>query len=75
MHSEKFRHNNINYEVRVICDGETVYVKAFQNSRPANKFKYSALVDVIQDVTDIIGTKTVNHLVRMAKQDVIDGLE
>jgi len=75
MHVEKFTHNGKAYEIRVICDGETVYAKAFQNNRPANRFRYSATVEVVQDMATVLGTDAVKHLIDIAKQDIIAGLK
>lgn len=75
MHIEKFTHNGKEHEVRVICDGESVYVKVFQNNQPSNRFRYSATLDVIQDMATVVGTDAVKHLVEIAKQDVIEGLK
>jgi hypothetical protein len=59
----------------VICDGESVYVKVFQNNRPSNQFRYSATMEVIQDMATVAGTDAVKHLIEIAKQDVINGLK
>ena len=75
MHSEKFTHNGVSYEVRVIYDGESVYVKAFQGNRPANRFRYSATIELVQDMAAVLGTDAVKHLIEIAKQDLITGLK
>ena len=75
MHIEKFTHSGNAYEIRVICDGEAVYVKAFQNNRPVNRFRYSATIEVVQDMSTVLGTDTVKHLIEIASQDIIAGLE
>lgn len=75
MHIEKFKHNGEEHEVRVICDGESVYVKVFQDNRPSNRFRYSATMEVIQDMATVAGTDAVKHLIEIAKQDVINGLK
>ena len=75
MHVEKFTHNGKEYEVRVICDGESVYVKAFEDNRPANRFRYSATIEVIQDMAAVMGTDAVKHLIEIAKQDIVNGLK
>jgi len=74
MQIEKFCHNGKNFEIRIISDGETVYVKAFINDKPANQFRYSATLDNILDMATLTGTDAVKHLIEMAKQDVIRGL-
>lgn len=74
MHVEEFTHNGEPYEVRVIWDGEAVYAKVFHNNQPANRFRYSATIEAIQDLAAVAGTDTVKHLIDIAKQDVIKGL-
>lgn len=74
MHIEKFSHNGVEYEVRVICDGESVYVKVFDSDRASNRFRYSATVEGIHDMARVAGSDAVKHLIATAKQDVIDGL-
>jgi len=75
MHTEKFVHDGKSFEIRVICDGESVYVKVFQDNRPANRFRYSATIEVIQDMNQITGIDAVKHLIEIAKKDVQDGLK
>ena len=75
MHIEQFTHNGKKYEVRVICDGESVYVKVFQKNRPSNRFRYSARMETIEDMASVSETDSVKHLIEIAKQDVINGLE
>jgi len=75
MHTEKFSHNGVEHEVRVICDGESVYVKVFQDGRPSNRFRYSATIEVIHDMATVARTDAVKHLIDIAKQDVVNGLK
>jgi hypothetical protein len=75
MHVEKFIHNGKPFEIRIIFDGECVYVKAFQDNRPANRFRYSATIEVIHDMAAILGTDAVKHLIEIAKQDIVNGLK
>jgi hypothetical protein len=71
----KFNHNDKTYEIRVICDGDTVYVKAFLNNKPANRYRYSATLKNATDIKKILGIDAVNYLIEKAKQDIIDGIE
>lgn len=75
MHVVKLTHNEKTYEIRVICDGESVYAKAFQNNQPANRFRYSATIEVVQDMATVLGNDAVKHLIEIAKQDVLSGLK
>lgn len=72
MHIEKSTQNDKEHEVRVICDGESVYVKVFQNGRPSNRYRYSATMEVIEDMATVAGTDAVKHLIEIAKQDIIN---
>jgi len=74
METERFSHQGNEYEVRVICDGETIYVKAFLQGRPANRFRYSATIEQIYDFSTILGMDAVQHLIEIAKQDVMRGI-
>jgi hypothetical protein len=74
MQVEKFSHDGKLFEIRVITDGESVYVKVFQDNHPANRFRYSATIEVIQDMNQITGIDAVKHLIEIAKKDVQDGL-
>jgi hypothetical protein len=75
MQVEKFDHDGKTYEIRIICDGESVYVKAFVDNRPANRFRYSATIAVVQDMNQVTGTDAVKHLIEIAIQDVKNGLK
>jgi hypothetical protein len=75
MKIEKFVHDGKTYEIRIISDGESVYVKVFLNNRPVNRFRYSATIDVIQNMDAIWGDDAVRHLIETAKHDVISGLK
>lgn len=75
MHIEKFTHDGKEHEVRIICDGESVYAKVFQDNQPANRFRYSATIEVFDDMSTIAETDAVKHLVEIAKQDVINGVK
>jgi len=75
MHIEKFSHNGVEHEIRVICDGESVYVKVFQGNRPSNQFRYSATMEIICDMATVAGSDAVKHLIEIAGEDVINGLK
>ena len=75
MQVEKFVHDGKQFEIRVISDGESVYVKVFHDNRPANRFRYSATIELVQDMNQITGIDAVKHLIEIAKKDVQDGLK
>lgn len=72
---EKFVDNGNACEIRVICDGESVYVKAFQDNRSVSRFRYSASIEVVQDMAAVLGSDAVKHLIEIAKKDIINGLK
>ena len=75
MQVEKFVHDGKQFEIRVITDGESVYVKVFKDGRPANRFRYSATIELVQDMNQITAIDAVKHLIEIAKRDVQDGLK
>ena len=75
MEVEKFTHDEKDYEIRIISDGELVYVKAFCDNKPANRFRYSVTMDEIHDMATAIKQDAVKHLIEIARQDVIKGLK
>ena len=76
MHSTtEFTHNGKTYEIRMVCDGESVYVKTFCENRPANPFRYSATIEAIHDMSQVIGLDVVKHLIETAKRDVVNALQ
>ncbi len=75
MNTAKFQHGGRDYEIRIICDGEAVYVKAFHANRPVNRFRYEATVDTVSDLSAVTGLDAVKHLIEIAKQDVVSGLK
>ncbi len=70
------------YEVRVISDGWTAYIRAFnkETGKPANGCKYQVDIGLTffgnleSDIERIIGFDIVKHFIDLAKQDVIDKL-
>jgi hypothetical protein len=75
METISFSHNGKDYEIRVICDGETVYVKSFYDNNPVNRFRYSATIEKIHVFSEIIGMNAVKHLIDIAKNDIIAGIK
>ena len=75
MHVEKFIHDNQEFEIRTITDGESVYVKAFRDNKPANHFRYSVTLEVVCNMATVFGSEAVKHLIEIAKQDIVKGLK
>jgi len=70
MHTELFQHNNQSYEVRVITDGLSVFVRVFQDGKPANALRYEATLENVQDAVTVFDLDLVKSLIQTAKSDV-----
>jgi hypothetical protein len=69
-----FQHNGIAYEVRIVTDGQTIWVRAFQGGRAANGYTYSvALETQIVALTDKYPSDLVVNLIEIAEDDVKSG--
>lgn len=75
MAPERFEHEGKSYEIRLLPEGDAVHVRAFHNGARVNRFTYSATVEVLQDIEAVQKMPGIRHLIEIAKQDVIDGLE
>lgn len=73
MRSIPFKHNNRSYEVCVISDGSTIYVKAFKDGEPANGYSYQASIPIAFDMERLLGMSAVDDLMQTAKRDVVEG--
>jgi hypothetical protein len=60
------------YEIRVISDGATTYVRAFCDGVPANGYTYQVSFPVTFDFERHFGVSAVGHLVESAKQDITE---
>jgi hypothetical protein len=60
------------YEIRVISDGSTTYIRAFLGNRPANGYTYQVAMPVAFDFHRTFNVSAVQHLIDTAKQDVIE---
>lgn len=69
MHIEKFTHNGKEFEVRVISDGISVFVRVFLDGTPANALRYEATLQTVHDVAAVIGLDVVKCLIITAKSD------
>ena len=70
MQTEPFSHAGKEYEVRVISDGQSVFVKVFKGMEPANGFRYEVTLMTMQDAANVMGIDVVKHLIKTAKADV-----
>jgi len=71
MQTEQFSHEGKDYEVRVISDGQSVYVKVFSSGKPVNGYRYEATLETVHDAATVTGLDAVKHLIELAKADVV----
>jgi len=67
-----FTHNSQNYEIRVISDGSTIYVRAFKDGQAVNGYSYQVSLPVAFDLNRIHGLDAVQDLIKNAKHDVVN---
>ena len=71
---EKFVHDNKEYEIRVISDGESAFYMAFRDNKPVNRFRYTATDEAFIGMLMVLRDNPVKHLINLARQDVMSGL-
>lgn len=70
MHTETFTYNSKEYEVRVISDGLSVFIRVFHNGKPANALRYEATLETVHDAATVSGLDIVQSLLNTAKSDI-----
>lgn len=70
MHTQTFTHNNEEYEVRVISDGISVFVRVFKANKPANGLRYEATLETVQDAASVAGLDIVKGLIDTSISDI-----
>lgn len=70
MHTETFTHNNKQYEVRLISDGLSVFIRVFSEGKPANALRYEATLETVHDASAVSGLDIVQSLINTAKSDI-----
>lgn len=58
------------YQIRVISDGATIYIRGFCDGRPANGYEYRINVTTAFDLKKLIRFQAITHLVELAKDDI-----
>lgn len=58
------------YQVRVVSDGVTIYVRAFLDNKPANGYEYRVNIMTSFDLKRAMGFDAVMDLVESAKEDI-----
>lgn len=69
----KFTHASQEFEIRIASDGNTLFIRAFKNSQPANGFRYSVDLVTAMDIEHVMGYDAVNDLIESAKSDIVEG--
>lgn len=72
MHTETFKHNDKEFEVRVITDGLSAFVRVFRDGKPANALRYEATLDTVHDAATVSGLDIVKSLIGTAKSDITE---
>lgn len=67
-----FTFEDKDYEVRVVSDGSTIYVRAFREGAPANGYSYQVTVPIAFDFERCLGLSAVEQLIETAKKDVTE---
>jgi hypothetical protein len=70
MYAETLKHNNKEYEVRVITDGLSVFVRVFHDGKQANALRYEATLESVHDAAAVSGLDIVKSLIATAKSDI-----
>ena len=70
MHTETFTHNSKEYEVRVISDGLSVFIRVFHAGKPANALRYEATLETVHDAAAVSGLDIDQGLITTAKSDI-----
>jgi len=71
MIKEVFKANGKDYEIRIISDGATIRLRAFDKTgKPANGYTYQIDVTTNNDLKMIAGQDGVKEMIKFAKDDV-----
>jgi hypothetical protein len=70
METHTFTHNDQNYEIRIVSDGHSVFVRAFLEGKPANGIRHEATLDTVSDAANVADLDVVKELVKTAEADI-----
>jgi hypothetical protein len=70
MHTQEFIHNGLTFQVRVISDGISVFIRVFKDGVPANGLRYEATLETVHDAATVAGLDVVKTLVETAINDI-----
>ena len=72
MHKQLFSHNEKSYEVRVVSDGASVFIRVFFGNQPANGLRYEVSLETAQDASAVAGLDVVKDLINTAIRDITE---
>jgi hypothetical protein len=58
------------YQIRVVSDGATIYVRAFCDNKPANGYSYQVTIMTAFDLKKLMGFDAIKQLIKSAREDV-----
>ena len=70
MNTQTFQHNGKDYEIRIISDGQSVFVKVFTEGKPANGIRYEATLETVHDAATVADLDVVKELAKTAQSDI-----
>ena len=70
MNTQTFQHNGKDYEIRIISDGQSVFVKVFTEGKPANGIRYEATLETVHDAATVADLDVVKELIKTAQSDI-----
>ena len=70
MEIHTFTHNDKQFEVRIVSDGHSIFVRAFASGKPANGIRYEATMETIYDASSVAGLDVVKELIKTAEADI-----
>jgi len=75
MHALKripFAHDGKDYEIRVMGEGESIRIEAFDKDKRANGYSYQLTIDESQYFSAVVELDVINRFIEMAKEDVVE---
>jgi hypothetical protein len=70
MNTQAFQHKGKDYEIRIISDGQSVFVKVFTEGKPANGIRYEATLETVHDAATVTDLDVVKELIKTAQADI-----
>ena len=70
MNTQTFQHKGKDYDIRIISDGQSVFVKVFTDGKPANGIRYEATLETVHDAATVTDLDVVKELIKTAQADI-----